>query len=229
MLSACAIGSIAAIAAAVWFWGAIEVRGHPDEVLFITGAGVVWLRFLAAIFAWLGVSIRDDAIERRNPAALLVSCSAIIGLALIYAGGNIGEGPSYSNNFFSAGIATAAFFLSWLGLELATSVSRSIAEERDVACAVRFSGFLIASGLILARSVAGDWHSQWETLHDMLRDGWPAVVLCALEIIAERVWRSTPYHPFHNSLGFGLIPGTACIGLAMIWVWQLGRWEGIPR
>src|SRR5206468_10738292 len=59
-------------------------------------------------------SFRDDAVERRNIAALTALCGAVPAVALTYIGGSLGEGPSYWNNVFSASLGTVGLLGVWL-------------------------------------------------------------------------------------------------------------------
>jgi hypothetical protein len=199
----CFGASVLLIASGLWRWGAVEVRGHLDQVFWLSLLGLLWLFVFSRLFSWLGLSIADDAIERRNPAALAGLCGGILALALIYTGGSLGEGPSYWNNIFSAGLGTLGFLLLWFLLEILGHVSASIAEERDFASGIRVGGFLSSTGLILGRAVAGDWHSGSATVHDFLHDGWPAVA---------RQWLKT-------RVSISLMPGH--------WVAQR-RFESVP-
>src|SRR5215831_10873972 len=76
-----------------------RIRANFGIVVLLTCAGAVWLIFATKLFAWLGISCRDDLIERNNRAALVGFSGAVLSAAIIYAGGSLGEGPSYSNNF----------------------------------------------------------------------------------------------------------------------------------
>src|SRR5207247_3264261 len=118
----CAAASLIMIAMALYLWGAAEIRANPIEVLFLTVIGAVWLIIATCVFPWLGLSLSEDVLERRNVAALVALCGALIAVALIYAGGSIGEGLSYLNNFFSAGLAAAGLLVLWILLELGAKV-----------------------------------------------------------------------------------------------------------
>jgi hypothetical protein len=155
----CYFASVVLIAGALWRWGAVEVPGQIGEVALLTLVGTIWLLVSLNLARWLGVGVADDAIERRTPSALIALWCATFGLAPIYAGGNLGEGPSYWSNIFSATLATIRFFALPPLLDLGGGVSASLAEERDFASGLRFGGFLVAVGLILGRAVAGNWHS----------------------------------------------------------------------
>jgi hypothetical protein len=229
MVHLCVIASLALIAAALWCWGAVEVRGQVGEVFFLTFLGCIWLIVSYALFPWLGLSVADDAIERRNPAALVAHGGAGVSVAITFAAGNLGEGPSYWNNIFSAALGTGGLFALWFLLEIAGKVSISIAEERDPASGLRLGGFLLAVGLILGRAVAGDWHSESATVRDFLSDGWPAAVLWLIALVLEMMLRPSRYSPFPAWRACGLVPALLYLGFATMWVWHLGRWEGMPK
>jgi uncharacterized membrane protein YjfL (UPF0719 family) len=222
------LASLALIAVALHLWGAAEVRASYGIVVLLSCVGGVWLIFATKLFAWLGISCRDDLIERNNRAALVALCGAVPAAAIIYAGGSLGEGPSYSNNFFSAGLGTVGFLALWVLLEIGGGVSTSIAEERDLASGIRLCGFLLAVSLVLGRAVAGDWHSVSGTVHDFIADGWPALVLCAIALTIEQFVRPSMKRPFPAWPVFGLVPALFYLGLAVAWLWHMGPWEGMP-
>jgi hypothetical protein len=148
---------------------------------------------------------------------------------MIYAGGSFGEGPSYLNNFFSAGLGTAGLLVLWILFEISGKASISITEDRDLASGIRLCGFLVAIGLVLGRAVAGDWHSESATVRDFVSDGWPAVLLCAVALVAERLLRPNRQRPFPSWGSSGLLPALLYLALASAWLWHLGPWEGMPR
>jgi hypothetical protein len=225
----CSLGSLSFIATALHFWGAAEIRKDAGEVVFLSIAAAAWLFITTKLFPWFGLSLRDDVAERKNVGALFGLCGALIAVALLYAGGSIGEGPSYMNNVFSVGIAALVFFALWILLEGIGKVSISITEERDAASGLRLFGILLALGLVLGRAVAGDWHSASATLHDFIHDGWPAAVIGVLATCIELFARPNREHPFRQWLVFGLLPAIFYIALAALWLWRLGPWEGMPQ
>lgn len=227
-LAACQVLSLLAIAFALQSWGAPEVRANPGTSLFLTGFGGWWMLGAALLFPWLGISLRDDAMERRNAAALVALLGGLFGVGLIYAGGSLGDGPDYSENFFSAGLGLLGLFGVWAILEIGGAISRSVAEERDLASGLRLAGFLVAQSLILARAVAGDWHSISDTVHDFVRDGWPALILAAVALLAERFLRPSRNKPFPPWPSHGVLPALFYLAGAAAWVWRLGKWEGFP-
>lgn len=217
------------IACALRKWGAAEVSANPNEIVFLTGIGLAWILITMQLFSWLGVGARDDAIERRNPAALVAICGAIISVALVFTGGQLGEGPTYWGNIFSTGLGTAGLFCLWLFLELGTRISNSITEERDFGSGVRLAAFLMATGLVLARAVAGDWKSELATLQDFIHDGWWVVVIWLSAVMLEWVCKPSRRRPFPRWQVFGLFPSGLYLGLAAAWLYHVGPWEGMLK
>ncbi len=228
VLRGCFLLGFGIIGGFVHFWGAGEARASVSETVAITIVGCVWLLLVSRLFAWLGLSARDDALERRNVAALAAICAAILAAALAYGGGNIGEGPSYWNNIFSGGLGTCGLLGSWIILELGGRVSSSITEERDLAAGLRFCGFLLATGLICGRAVAGNWHSEADTVRDFIHDSWPAVGLSVVAPGLERLLRPSKRKPVRSAALCGVLPAMLYLAVAILWLCHLGAWEGYP-
>jgi len=225
----CAVAALTFVAVTLEFWGAAEIRATVSEVFFLTLMAAVWLILATKLFPWMGLSLRDDAVERKNVSALIALCGAVLALGIIYAGANLGEGPSFTNNFFCDVIGSASFFLLWFLLELFGKVSRSIAEDRDLATGLRTCGLFLAFGLIIGRALAGDWHSKTATVQEFIRDGWPAAILLVLALIVEPFARPNRRQPFPPWPAYGLLPAAVYISLSAVWLWHLGAWEGMPK
>ena len=136
-----------------------DVVDAPSYLAMYVVLGLAWSRLTALTFPLLGVSLRDDVVERRNTAALLAVVGAILGVTLCYAGGNIGDGPGWWVVIFSAALATATLLMLWAALNHLSPAADSIAIDRDPAAGMRLGAFLLACGLVLGRGVAGDWDS----------------------------------------------------------------------
>jgi uncharacterized membrane protein YjfL (UPF0719 family) len=225
----CAVAALTLVAVTLEFWGAAEIRATPTEVFFLTLVAAVWLILTRKLFPWFGLSFRDDAVERKNFSALIALCGAVLALGIIYAGSNVGEGPSFTNNFFCDTIGTASFFLLWFVIELFGKVSRSITEDRDLATGLRTCGLFLAFGLVIGRALAGDWHSEAATVRDFIRDGWPAAVLLVLALIVEPFARPNRREPIRPFPVYGLLPAALYISLGAVWLWHLGPWEGLHK
>jgi uncharacterized membrane protein YjfL (UPF0719 family) len=216
----------------IWRWADPDIPAFAGYVLLVLLMGGAWLAVSAWLFPWLGISLRDDALEQRNPAAVWALAGGILGVLLTFAGSNVGEGPSFWNNVFTGALATGMLLLGWLLLASAGGLAHTIAQERDLAAGVRLGAALVALGLVLARAAAGDWHSMRATVTDLVRDGWFAGVIVAGVLAVERMIA----RPGDASRGEasvqpslvtqGLAPALAYLAAACAWVWQLGWWLG---
>ena len=219
----------ALVALVVWRWADQQIRDNTGYVLLVFFMGGAWITVSSAFFPWLGIGLRDDVFERRNAAAALALGGAIIAIFLIFGAATAGQGPSFWNNVFSGGLATAVFLLLWLLLAVFGQAHVSVSEERDIASGVRVGGFLLALGLILGRATAGDWQSSAQTVQELFRDGWIAGPLTFLAIFAERSLRPDKAKPQLPVVSHGLVPAMVFLAIAVYWVMRLGWWEGALR
>jgi hypothetical protein len=164
------------------------VRAAPEYIILFIAAGVSLLGITAvAMPYWMGISVRDDALERNNGAAAMVACGAMFGVTLTFAGANIGDGPTIWTTLEPAFFALAGLALMW-GLHAITSgMPEAVAVDRDPATAIRTTGMQLATALLLGRAVAGDWISQDATIRDFIHMGWPALVLMGAAIVIDRI------------------------------------------
>src|SRR4051794_19947603 len=93
-----------------------DVRTSFQYILLYWCLGLAWIRCALWAIPYFGISLRDDVVERSNPGAVYAMAGAVIGLMFCYAGGNIGQGPSWIVVVISAGLATFAFFTLWFFL-----------------------------------------------------------------------------------------------------------------
>src|SRR5271170_7006833 len=94
-------------------WSAPSVRSdHPTLILYVL-FGASWLGLTQLGFGLLGVSARDDVLERGNPAAAWVLSGQLIGTTFCFAGANVGNGPGPEVVMFSATVSTLALLLLW--------------------------------------------------------------------------------------------------------------------
>ena len=164
-----------------------QVSGDPMYVLLFTAVGGAWLLVTTGFLSWLGFSFRDDVLERHNRPAAVVLGAALVASTIIFAGANIGDGPTIWTTIGPAILGTAILFAIWLIHAKLTDLSESIAIDRDPAAACRAGGFYIATAIVLGRAVAGDWISSDATIGDFIKQGWPASVLLGLAIVAEKI------------------------------------------
>jgi hypothetical protein len=201
----------------------VYVAGHADYMLMFLLGGGVWLAAAWAAVSLVGVSPRDDALERKNvAAAVFVSCM-LAGVMAAYAGANVGGGPTIWTTLVPAIAGTAILVACLVVLCVAAPVSDAIAIDRDVAAAVRNGGALVAMGIIIGRAAAGDWISWWNTFGDLLGLSWPAGVVFVVGMGLNRTMLPTPAVPVPSRWRCGVVPAAAFVIAAVAYVLLLGR------
>jgi hypothetical protein len=206
-------------------FAASDVRNDLRYLAMYQIMGAAWVGLGQVLIASMGISMRDDALERRNAGASTILCAALLALTLCFAGGNIGDGPGWWVVIFSAVLSTAALFGLWWTVQHATALADVITIERNLSDALRFSGFLLAIGLILGRSVAGTWVNAAETVKDFLVMGWPALALALVEIGAGAIRNNDRVATLRGSPITGLGIGVFYIAAAIGYVIFLGWWS----
>jgi len=181
---------VAACAGGVWIvllkWAASDVREDPGEVTFYLVASLLGIFVAQEAFETLGVSVRDDGIERRNHGALFAGAGFTSGAACCIAASHVGNGPGGEVVLFCALLSVGTLFVLWAALASAAGLSDTITIERDTGAGLRAGAFLAGSGAIFGASVAGDWLSFVSTLRDFARFAWPVIAVAALAIPLER-------------------------------------------
>ncbi len=153
-------------------------------VVFYIVMGYAWLRGGVYMLECLDLSWPFDAVYLDNKAAVFPAAGGFVGITLIYAGANTGDGPGWWVVLFAAGLGLVA----WLGLALLINVSVRISErvsvDRDMGSGIRFGAYLTASSMILAYASGGDWTSVQATLLEFTI-GWPVLPLMLFFLLAE--------------------------------------------
>jgi hypothetical protein len=206
-------------------WSDPQVQASFGLTLLFLPSAVVWMAAAGLLMRLLGVSIIDDAVERRNPAAAVVAAGTFVGVTLCFAGGNIGPGPTVWTTFGPAAMAAGALLLLWLLVELASGVSEAVTIDRDLASGVRLGAMLAACGLVLGRAVAGRWESAEDTFDDFVRDGWPAATVAFAAAAVHVMLTPTSHVPRRPVVPAGLMPAALYVAAAVAWVVGLGWWE----
>lgn len=201
-----------------------DVVNDRRYVLMYLTLGAAWVGLATWPLPILGLSPRDDVVERGNPAAGPPSAAAVLGLTLCFAGGNVGDGPGWWVVLFSAALASLGLFVAWLALEALSVLSDAVTIERDAAAGLRLAGFLIACGLVLGRAVAGDWVSASATVVDALRVAAPLAGLIPVAAVLERAARPTPERPEPPVVALGAGPALTYVAAAAAYV----AWLGLP-
>jgi uncharacterized membrane protein YjfL (UPF0719 family) len=180
---------------------------------------------LPRLLSFIGVSYRDDVLERRNASATIAIAGTVVGLVLLFAGSNMGEGPSIWNTVATALAATVVLFGVVFVLALSTSLGQSIAVERDLPTGVRFAGLIAGCGIVLGRASAGNWSSTEGMITDLVAFGWPVVVLLLVAIALERALRPRASDPRPSLVAAGVLPAVAYLALSLVYVAVLPGWR----
>jgi hypothetical protein len=200
-----------------------EVRsdvGYHLAFLIAWGAALIWVHMVGCL---LGVEWLAQGLERRNRGAVWAGIGLTVGITLAVAGANIGEGPTMATTIGPMFLAVGALVGLWLVFAVVTGNTAAVTVERNEASGLRLGGLLIAWGLVLGRSVAGDWVSLEDTWHDFYDEGLiPGLVLLGLAMGVEIFMRPTKRRPFPTGLRCGLVPAGLFVLLAFVWLWHLG-------
>jgi hypothetical protein len=184
-----------------------DVVDAPAYQFMYVVVGLAWLRLAQAAFPYLGISPRDDAVERGNVAAASVSAGALVAVTVCYAGANVGNGPGWWVVLFSAALATGTLLILWAIAALTTPVIEAVVVDRDWAAAIRLTAFLISCGVITGRGVAGDWESAAATVRDFFVVGPAVAAILVTAIVLEPLQVPRRHGHKHQSLsGDGCLP-----------------------
>ncbi len=200
---------------------ATTVRNDGLYISFYLLVGAGWLGGATLIFPFLGISARDDVLERGNRAASWAVTGALTGASCSFAGANVGNGPGVEAVLFSAVLSSALFIGLWLGMDLLTSISDAITVDRDERAAIRLGGFLLGLGLLSGWSVAGDWVSASATLKDFVISAWPAMLLAAVAVGVEVLFRKASVH-LSAKTSPSLVISAVYVGVSLVWVVSRG-------
>lgn len=199
-----------------------DVRDSATYLFFYTAMGACWLGATTRLTGLLGLSLRDDWLERRNPAAALAGTGFLLGATAAFAGGNIGDGPGWWVVVFCALLSTLALGVAWWIYARLSDAMDRITVERDTGAGLRLAGFLFAVGVVTGRSVAGNWKDLPSTVSDFVDLAWPVLPYAILAgLIESRIVRST--RPAAGSVNLGLLAAHVATAAAFL-IWA-GPWS----
>lgn len=191
------------------------------QLLFLLG-GILLLGLASLLSACLGISSRDDALERANTGATLSVVGAWLGITALYIGANVGAGPTIWTTLLPAFVAIVVWSVSWLAVEQISGTSELVCIERDTAAAFRHAAYLLASGAVLGRAIAGDFSSWNSTWSEFITLAWPALLLTLLAGTANFFFRPAPHNPRPSLLVAGILPATLLLCAAAFYIAALG-------
>jgi len=199
-----------------------DVRSDPEIVVQYWALGLVWIGATQWAFAFLGVSTRDDVIERRNPAAAIVSAGQLIAATCCFAGANIGDGPGIEVVLFCAALSTFSLVLLWVVFDRIAWIGDTITIERNLFAGIRGAGWLVATGIVLGGGIAGDWSSASRTLVEFGAYAWPAAALTAAAAFLELRLRKSPSNGWTNQFPVSAAIAIGYVALAILYVYKRG-------
>jgi uncharacterized membrane protein YjfL (UPF0719 family) len=218
--------ALAASAAAILFvlrqWASFDVVDAPYYIVGYMSLGVIWITFSAGLLArFTDIRLQQDVRERNNFAAAVALGGMMLGNAIAYAGGNIGDGPGWWVVIFSALLSTVTVYAAVCVIALASEGEERITIDHDVGAAVRFGAVAVGIGIIAGRAAAGDWVSVPATVRDFVAVAWPALLFVAAAVIHERM--TPPAYAADGILRSGIF-ATLFIGTASAYVTAYGSW-----
>jgi len=203
-----------------WSADSVKLNFQWTVTYLLLGAG--WLGVTQIIFGFLGVSARDDLLERRNSAAAWTVSGQLIAATSCFAGANIGDGPGPEVVIFCALLSTGALFLLWFLVDRAASISDTVTIDRHLGTGIRACGWLTASGIILGDAVTGDWKSASATLRDFATCAWPAAIFAVVVTFLERKMRSRAGDDAWNRAGASVVLACVYVLCAACYAWKRG-------
>jgi len=194
-------------------WASHDVVDSPPYIAFYLLLGFAWLAVgVFAMRVFFDLLRVDDILLLGNRAALSAFVGGFLGLTAIYAGGNVGDGPGFWCVVWAAGLGTVALITLGLVVNATAGVFERITVERDAGAGFRFGCWLLATGIVLGRAVAGDWFSPFGAVIDLFADGWPALPLALFAVMIERFMRPAP----DENVAAGPSPGSILLGALYI-------------
>jgi uncharacterized membrane protein YjfL (UPF0719 family) len=216
---------LVALFAVLRSFSAHDVHESAPYLLMYMAIGAAALAIFSGLLSTIGVHPHDDVVQRRNLAAGYASAGAMLGATLCFAGANIGDGPGWWVVLFCALLSLGAFLALLVGLEKLTGWIEVVSVDRRASTGLRLCGFAIGVGLILGRSVAGDWQSAGATVGDFASTAWPALALSFLELVLARVESAAPEARLKRFSFAGALGGALYVGLAVAYLSWLGWWS----
>jgi uncharacterized membrane protein YjfL (UPF0719 family) len=218
--------ALAASAVSILFvlrqWASFDVVDAPYYITGYMALGIVWITAAAGLLArFTDIRLQQDVRERNNFAAAVAIGGMLLGSAIAYAGGNIGDGPGFQVVIFSALLSTATVYAAvWL-VALTSDAEERITIDHDLGAALRLGAVAVGIGIIAGRGAAGDWVSVEATLGDYLGVVWPALLFVAATIVHER---ATPPAAVRDGTLRSAIFAVLFIGTATAYVTAYGSW-----
>jgi hypothetical protein len=122
-------------------WSSQDVQTSPLYIFFYMAMWFGWTGLWNGLLPYMGLSCRDDALERDNTAAGLAIAGWVLGLTCAFAGANIGNGPGWWVVIFCALLSSGAMAILWIIDNAITKVCEAITIDRDISAGLRTGCF----------------------------------------------------------------------------------------
>ena len=224
----CFTFSLVLVAAALWFWGAVEVRGDIGSVAGLTLVGAVWLAVSQWLVSWLGLSFRDDVGTEKPRGHAGAGRREHIHRHRFRRRQSGGRALLFGKYFLRGLVHRRA-----AGLMVHAGIGRPgfLRHCRGARCGLRDAAGRPA--IVLGADPGACGHRQLAlaaaTIHDFVRDGWPALLLCLVALPVELLLQPSRQRPLPAWPACGLVPVQCYVAGTVLWLWHLGRWEGMPQ
>lgn len=203
-------------------WADREVRADSTWIFLYLIFSLAWILAAQEMFAFVGISWRDDFLERRNGSAAIAFSGFTFGATFCTAGANVGNGPGWWVVLFCAALSTCALLVLWVILNWIGEIADAIAIERDLGAGIRAGGYLAAAGLILGISVSGDWKSLQDTILDFIKAAWPAALFLFFSALCERIVQSRKRSARVGGVRVSVAIALVMIAAAATYSWKVG-------
>jgi hypothetical protein len=188
--------------------------------LIAWGAVMIWVHVIGSL---IGLNLLEHGLEGRNSAAVCAGVGLMLGATLATAGANIGQGPTVEPTLGPMFLAVGGLTILWATFSMVTGCVAAVTVDRDLPSGLRMAALSVAWGLILGRSVAGDWVSVEATLRDFLQQGlMTAALLLGIATGVEFLEQPTKRRPFPSLARSGVCPAMLFLAFALGWLWHLG-------
>lgn len=203
-------------------WASWDVRDSWVYLGFYTMLGFALTGIALVALDLLGLSLRDECLERTNVAARVTVGGAILGFAAAYAGANIGDGPGWWVVVFCAVLSMGSLMLGWVVLDRLGHAGEAVVVERNPAVALRLAVWFVSAGFLQGRAVAGDWINGSEAVRDFVRHSGAGAALLATAVLVELAFSSDK----SRRLGFVpvLLPVTIYLCFALLTLLKVHPW-----
>jgi hypothetical protein len=200
-------------------WADSRVTGHLDYIALFLLVGAASILILRKVFGVFGISLRDDVLDRDNPAALIVVCGTMLAIGIVYAGANVGRGPTIWTTLLPAFAGMFALGAIRLFVELAGGrIFESITIDRDISSGWRLAGMMVGCAILLGRAAGGNWVSWPQTWDDFVRFGWPVILIALAATILHHTLRPTAARPSPRVNLCGILPASVFLLAGLGWV-----------